>query len=43
MPKSGGSATATTLRGTKAINLTGVSGSFVVDEKITSSVNWRSW
>ena len=31
---SGSAATATTLRGTKAINITGVSGSFVVDEKI---------
>ena len=37
-PKSGGSAaTATTLRATKAINLTGVSGSYVVDEKITQA------
>ena len=27
----------TTLRGTKAINLTGVSGSYVVDEKITQA------
>ena len=37
-PKAAGSAaTATTLRGTKAINLTGVSGSFVVDEKITQA------
>ena len=37
-PKSSGSAaTATTLRGTKAINLTGVSGSYVVDEKITQA------
>ena len=34
---SGSAATATTLRGTKAINLTGVSGSFVVDEKITQA------
>ena len=34
---SGSAATATTLRGTKAINLTGVSGSYVVDEKITQS------
>ena len=33
----GSAATATTLRGTKAINLTGVSGSFVVDEKITQA------
>jgi hypothetical protein len=33
----GSAATATTLRGTKAINLTGVSGSYVVDEKITQS------
>ena len=30
-------ATATTLRGTKAINVTGVSGSYVVDEKITQA------
>ena len=30
-------ASATTLRGTKAINLTGVSGSYVVDEKITQA------
>ena len=37
-PKSGGSAaTATTLRATKAINVTGVSGSYVVDEKITQA------
>ena len=37
-PKSGGSAaTATTLRATKGINLTGVSGSYVVDEKITQA------
>ena len=37
-PKSGGSAaSATTLRATKAINLTGVSGSYVVDEKITQA------
>ena len=37
-PKAAGSAaTATTLRGTKAINLTGVSGSYVVDEKITQA------
>ena len=34
---SGSAATATTLRGTKAINLTGVSGSYVVDEKITQA------
>ena len=34
---SGSAATATTLRGTKAINITGVSGSFVVDEKITQA------
>ena len=34
---SGSAATATTLRGTKAINLTGVSGSYVVDEKITQT------
>ena len=33
----GSAATATTLRGTKAINLTGVSGSYVVDEKITQA------
>ena len=33
----GSAATATTLRGTKAINVTGVSGSFVVDEKITQA------
>ena len=37
-PNSAGSAaTATTLRATKAINLTGVSGSYVVDEKITQA------
>ena len=37
-PNSGGSAaTATTLRGVKAVNLTGVSGSYVVDEKITQA------
>ena len=37
-PNSGGSAaTSTTLRATKAINLTGVSGSYVVDEKITQA------
>ena len=37
-PQSGGSAaTATTLRATKAINLTGISGSYVVDEKITQA------
>jgi hypothetical protein len=37
-PQSGGSAaSATTLRGTKAVNLTGVSGSYVVDEKITQA------
>ena len=37
-PKSAGSAAAaTTLRATKAINLTGVSGSYVVDEKITQA------
>ena len=37
-PKAAGAAaTATTLRGTRAINLTGVSGSFVVDEKITQA------
>ena len=34
---SGSAASATTLRGTKAINITGVSGSFVVDEKITQA------
>ena len=34
---SGSAATATTLRGTKAINVTGVSGSYVVDEKITQA------
>ena len=34
---SGSAASATTLRGTKAINLTGVSGSYVVDEKITQA------
>jgi hypothetical protein len=37
-PLSGGSAaTANTLRATKAINVTGVSGSYVVDEKITQT------
>ena len=37
-PNAGGSvATATTLRATKGINLTGVSGSYVVDEKITQA------
>ena len=37
-PNSGGSAaSANTLRATKAINLTGVSGSYVVDEKITQA------
>ena len=37
-PNAGGSAaSATTLRGTKAINLSGVSGSYVVDEKITQA------
>ena len=37
-PNSGGSAaTATTLRATKAVELTGVSGSYVVDEKITQA------
>ena len=37
-PNAGGSAaTLTTLRATKAINLTGVSGSYVVDEKITQA------
>jgi hypothetical protein len=34
---SGSAASATTLRATKAINLTGVSGSYVVDEKITQA------
>jgi len=34
---SGSAATATTLRATKAVNLTGVSGSYVVDEKITQA------
>ena len=37
-PQSGGSAaSASTLRATKAIELTGVSGSYVVDEKITQA------
>ena len=37
-PNAGGSAaSATTLRATKGINLTGVSGSYVVDEKITQA------
>ena len=37
-PQSGGSAaSATTLRGTKAINLTGVSGTFTVDEEINQA------
>jgi len=37
-PQSGGSAaTNTTLRATKAVELTGVSGSYVVDEKITQA------
>ena len=37
-PLSGGSAaSASTLRGTKAVELTGVSGSYVVDEKITQA------
>jgi len=37
-PNAGGSvATATTLRATRAINLSGVSGSYVVDEKITQA------
>ena len=37
-PNAGGSAaSATTLRATKAINLSGVSGSYVVDEKITQA------
>jgi len=37
-PLSGGSAaSATTLRGTKAINLTGVSGTFTVDEEINQA------
>jgi len=34
---SGSAATATTLRATRAINLTGVSGSYVVDEKISQA------
>jgi len=34
---SGSAASATTLRATKAINLTGVSGSYVVDEKISQA------
>ena len=37
-PNSGGSAaSATTLRGTKAINLTGVSGTFTIDEEINQA------
>ena len=37
-PKSGGSAaTTTTLRGTKAVNLSGVSGTFTVDEEINQA------
>ena len=37
-PKSGGSAaTSTTLRGTKAINLSGVSGTFTADEEINQA------
>ena len=37
-PQSGGSAaSATTLRGTKAINLTGVSGTFTIDEEINQA------
>ena len=37
-PKSGGSAaTSTTLRGTKAVNLSGVSGTFTVDEEINQA------
>ena len=37
-PQSGGSAaTANTLRGTKAINLTGVSGTFTIDEEINQA------
>ena len=37
-PNSGGSAaTATTVRGTKAVNLTGVSGTFTVDEEINQA------
>ncbi len=37
-PKSGGSAaTATTLRATKAVKLTGVSGTFAIDDKITQA------
>jgi len=37
-PKSGGSAaTSTTMRGTKAINLSGVSGTFTIDEEINQA------
>ena len=37
-PNSGGSAaTATTLRGTKAVNITGVTGTFTVDEEINQA------
>ena len=37
-PKSGGSAaTSTTLRGTKAVNLSGVSGTFTIDEEINQA------
>ena len=37
-PKSGGSAaTTTTLRGTKAVNLSGVSGTFTIDEEINQA------
>ena len=37
-PKSGGSAaTSTTLRGTKAVNLTGVTGTFTADEEINQA------
>ena len=37
-PKSGGSAaTSTTLRGTKAVNLSGVTGTFTVDEEINQA------
>ena len=37
-PKSGGSAaTATTMRGTKAVNLSGVTGTFTIDEEINQA------
>ena len=37
-PKSGGSAaTSTTMRGTKAVNLSGVSGTFTIDEEINQA------